>query len=110
MAEERPVQVISEEKAKQILDEMAATNMRLDSVDGWLDNLNTTLNNHMTEYNDKLDEVKACAKNAESAVDKVKNADTLRLWVAGVTLAMSLASLSAVVATLLFLIKLVGGM
>ena len=93
---------MSDEKAQQILDEIAATNMRLDGIEGTMDNFDTTLNNHMTEYNDKLDD-------AMASVEKVKSADTLRLWVAGVTLALSLASLSSVVATLLFLVKLVSG-
>ncbi len=76
------------DELQELKEEVAQTNMRLDGVEGYFDNFDTTLNNHMNDYNAKLDSLRRFTN-----------------WPTGVQLALTGLAVSAVIATLLFVVR-----
>jgi len=51
--------MINREELQHLQEEIAQISSRLDNVEGYFSNFDITLNNHMTEYDHKLDGLKS---------------------------------------------------
>jgi Flp pilus assembly protein TadB len=95
------------EELKQIIKEaLAPINDRLDSVDGSLDDFNTTLNNHMVSYNDRLATVRTDFVKLKQIVSvSIRNLTRMFNWGFGVVIALLVVLLGTLGAVAVMLLQ-----